>query len=128
MRFTSGIALAGGFGKLSDVQIDHGLLGKIEGEKDFWLEIRRQFPLTDKRTFFNNGTIGPSPYPVLEAVRNKMDELNAWGEYGGQEVSREPLANLLNVTKEEISLTHNTTEGINIVASGPESDSPKRRD
>ena len=62
----------------------------------------------------NNGTIGPSPYPVLDAVRSKMEYLSEIGEYKGQEDSREPIARLLGVTSDEISLTHNTTEGINI--------------
>ncbi len=87
-------------------------------QENFWDDIRNQFPLRDHRVYFNNGTIGPSPTPVLEAVKSKMDELNAIGEYRGQEDSREPVANFIGALPEEISLTHNTTEGINIVASG----------
>lgn len=90
----------------------------VSDEDAFWKEVRKQFPLTHARTYFNNGTIGPSPYPVLEAVRLKMEELNALGEYKGQEDSRKPLADFINVPFHEISLTHNTTEGINIIAAG----------
>jgi len=87
-------------------------------EDEFWRKIRKQFPLTYDRTYFNNGTIGPSPYPVLEAVRTKMDELNTVGEYHGQEISKGPISELVGVSEGEICLTHNTTEGINIVAGG----------
>lgn len=87
-------------------------------EEAFWEEVRMQFPLTHARTYFNNGSIGPSPYPVLEAVRLKMEELNALGEYKGHEDSRKPIAEFVKVPYHEISLTHNTTEGINIIAAG----------
>jgi len=89
-----------------------------DNEDEFWKDVRKQFPLTHDRTYFNNGTIGPSPYPVLKAVRIKMDELNALGEYQGHEVSRRPISELAGVSENEICLTHNTTEGINIVAGG----------
>lgn len=85
---------------------------------EFWKAVRARFPLTDKRIYLNNGTIGPSPHPVLQAVREKMEYLSEIGEYKGQEDSRQPVAELLGVAPEEISLTHNTTEGINIVAAG----------
>ena len=87
-------------------------------EDDFWQQVRRQFPLTDQRTYFNNGTIGPMPRPVVDAVRKKMEGLNEWGEYSGHDDSREVVSRFVGVSKDEISLTHNTTEGINIVASG----------
>jgi hypothetical protein len=38
---------------------------------EFWKTVRARFPLTDERIYLNNGTIGPSPYPVLQAVREK---------------------------------------------------------
>jgi selenocysteine lyase/cysteine desulfurase len=87
-------------------------------QRSFWDEVRQQFPLTTERVYFNNGTIGPSPYKVIEAVRNKMEHLNAWGEYSGHSDSRKPLAEFVKVKEGEICLTHNTTEGINIIASG----------
>ena len=36
--------------------------------EEFWKVVRDQFPLTHDRIYFNNGTIGPSPYPVIEAA------------------------------------------------------------
>jgi selenocysteine lyase/cysteine desulfurase len=95
-----------------------GNSSKIGPQNDFWKELRSQFPLTNERIYFNNGTIGPSPLPVLEAVKATLTKLNTWGEYSGHDDSRKPLADFTNVTREEISLTHNTTEGINVVAAG----------
>lgn len=91
------------------------LLGE---EDDFWKDVRNKFPLTDERVYFNNGTIGPSPYPVLKAVNDTLLKLNTWGEYNGYNDSRKPVAEFVHVFEEEISLTHNTTEGINIIAAG----------
>ena len=85
---------------------------------DFWKEIRKKFPLTDERVYFNNGTIGPSPYPVIKAINDTILKLNSWGEYNGYNDSRRPVADFVHVTEDEISLTHNTTEGINIIAAG----------
>jgi selenocysteine lyase/cysteine desulfurase len=87
-------------------------------DEQFWSLVREQFPLTHERVYFNNGTIGPSPYIVREAVKAAIDDLDKRGEYGGWEVARAKLAEFVHVKESEISLTHNTTEGINIVAWG----------
>jgi selenocysteine lyase/cysteine desulfurase len=88
------------------------------GDEQFWKTVRDQFPLTHDRIYLNNGTIGPSPYPVIEAVRKAMLDLDTRGEYDGWEAARPKIASLVNTSVEEISLTHNVTEGINIVAHG----------
>src|SRR5258708_28494129 len=85
-------------------------------DEQFWRVVRDQFPLSHDRVYFNNGTIGPSPYPVIEAVRQTMLDLDTRGEYDGWETARPKLAKFVNVDISEISLTHNVTEGINIVA------------
>ncbi len=87
-------------------------------DEQFWSIVRDQFPLTRDRVYFNNGTMGPSPYPVLESVKKALDNIDVSGEYGGWEVARPKVARFVNVDESEISLTHNVTEGINIVAGG----------
>ncbi|MCH8317053.1 MAG: aminotransferase class V-fold PLP-dependent enzyme [Bacteroidetes bacterium] len=97
------------------------LLQKLKSagsEEEFWKLVRNQFPLTKKRTYFNTATVGPSPYPVLETIKEVSTRMETWGEYYSTDDARESLAKFVNVTKEEISLTHNTTEGINLVAWG----------
>jgi cysteine desulfurase / selenocysteine lyase len=86
--------------------------------ESFWEDIRKQFPLTEKRIYFNNGTFGPSPTPVLNTIKDSLDNTNTSGEYGHTDTFREALAHFVNVSKEEISLAHNTTEGINIICWG----------
>jgi len=88
-------------------------------QKDpFWNIVRDQFPVTKVKTYFNTGTMGPSPYQVIDIVNQYNRWMETYGEYQGVEVAREKLAEYLNVQVSELSLTHNTTEGINIIAWG----------
>ena len=87
-------------------------------DPDFWKVLRKQFPLTDNRVYLNSATFGPSPYTVVDAVSQKTMERNTTGEYSGHEVARKAIAEFVGAKESEISLTHNTTEGINIVAGG----------
>ncbi|MDI6767390.1 MAG: aminotransferase class V-fold PLP-dependent enzyme [Bacteroidota bacterium] len=84
----------------------------------FWKVVREQFPLTHDRIYLNNGTMGPSPFVVREAIKSAIDNIDISGEYGGWEVARPKIAKFVNVDESEISLTHNVTEGINVVAWG----------
>ncbi len=92
---------------------------KIEsGDEPFWKLVRSQFPLTHDRIYLNNGTMGPSPYPVINACIKKMNYTDETGEYGGWDVARPKIARLIHCDEKEVSLTHNATEGIDIIASG----------
>lgn len=90
----------------------------LKSNGDYWEEVRQQFPLTKERVYLNNGTFGPSPTPVLKAIKDSFDQTNTSGEYGHTNHARDVLANFVNAKTDEISLTHNTTEGINIVCWG----------
>jgi selenocysteine lyase/cysteine desulfurase len=87
-------------------------------DERFWRVVREQFPLTRDRTYLNNGTVGPSPYVVLETVKDALTRIDTSGEYAGWEAARPRLAKFVNVDESEVSLTHNVTEGINVVAWG----------
>lgn len=97
----------------SQNQLNHLLKGD-----EFWDNVREQFPLTKDRVYLNNGTFGPSPTPVLKALKNSFDETNTIGEYGHINPLRGQLADFVGIKESEISLTHNTTEGINIMTWG----------
>lgn len=66
----------------------------------------------------NNGTFGPSPKAVLEALQDSFEQTNTSGEYGHIAPLRAQLADFVGIKESEISLTHNTTEGINIMVWG----------
>src|SRR5207248_996916 len=57
-------------------------------------------------------------YPVLSAVAKWHNYIAETGEYMGSEAAREALPAFIGVKESEISLTHNVTEGINVIAWG----------
>lgn len=87
-------------------------------DEEFWTVVRTQFPLKTDPLFLNNGTMGPSPYVVIDAVRTEMEEVDRNGRYGGWDEVRPKIAKFINAAPGEISITHNVTDGINVVASG----------
>ncbi len=87
-------------------------------DEHFWEVVRGQFPLREEPLYLNNGTMGPSPFVVLDAVKADMEDVDRTGRYGGWEDVRPKIARFIGAAPEEIALTHNVTEGINIVACG----------
>jgi len=89
-----------------------------EDDETYWHNVRQLFPLTKDWAYLNNGTMGPSPYPVIEAVRKAMMDEDQLGTYGGWEATAAKIAKFVGANDDEIALTHNVTEGINIACSG----------
>lgn len=87
-------------------------------DETYWKNVRQLFPLDDSKSYLNNGTMGPSPYPVIDAVHKGMWRNEYDAEYGGYEKSIEHIARFVKADKDEIALTHNVTEGINIACWG----------
>jgi len=85
-----------------------------EVSEDYWRTVREAFPLSRDWAYLNNGTLGPSPYPVIEAVHAGMMEGDRTGAYNGYEDAAKSLARFVGADEGEIALTHNATEGINI--------------
>lgn len=83
-------------------------------DEHYWQNVRLLFPLTKNLAYLNNGTMGPSPYPVIEAVHKAMMEGDQLGHYGGWETTAAKLAAFIGANEDEIALTHNVTDGINI--------------
>lgn len=81
-----------------------------------WQNIRNLFSLKKDKIYFNNGTYGPNPDLVLETLNSSLNKINATGEYGHTNDTITDLSTFLNVSENELALTHNTTEGINIAA------------
>ncbi len=84
-----------------------------------WKQIRREFPLQKDPVFMNNGTMGPSPKPVIDAFHDAVMYTNVSAKYGGGEKEAvSALSTLLHCDEEELALTHNVTEGINTAVWG----------
>jgi selenocysteine lyase/cysteine desulfurase len=83
-----------------------------------WALIREQFLLSEKKHYFNTGSLGPSPRVVVDEVCDMMRKLEKQA-YVGHHYTKEPhekLASFLNASPDEIAITRNSTEGMNIVA------------
>jgi len=89
--------------------------------------LRREIPATQQLVYMNTGWSGPSPRCVVEAIKERLEYESYEGPTArpvlesrrllGQR-AREAVAGLLGATAEEVSLTQNTTEGLNIVLNG----------
>lgn len=89
-------------------------------DETYWENISQQFPITKNKIYFNNGTMGPSPQVVIDRLVEKINLVDSSGEYGQTDESRKKIADFIGANADEICLTHNTTEGINIVCWGLE--------
>ena len=89
--------------------------------------IRAQIPVCETMTYVNTGWSGPSPLRVVNASKERLDYEMDQGPTSpevyesGKEIqskAREAVARLLNASTEEVCLTQNTTEGLNMVING----------
>ena len=89
--------------------------------------IRAEIPAVEKMVYLNTGWSGPSPTYVVEAIEERL----RYESYGGptspevlesgrqiRERSKRAVARLFGATPEEVLLTENTTEGVNVVVNG----------
>jgi L-cysteine/cystine lyase len=92
-------------------------------------QIRAQLPAVQDSAFLNTGTCGPLPITVAEAMADAAQrELESGRGCATDYITfrqnildtRAALGRLLNVDISSIALTHNTTEGMNIITWGLE--------
>ncbi len=90
-------------------------------------DIRSQIPTCQQMVYMNTGWSGPSPRRVVEAVKNRLEEESYNGPTSKPVVETgrqlqldtvEAVAGLLNAYPEEICITQNTTDGLNLVING----------
>lgn len=131
-----GIAAAGGAAALSIagwggpyVRDALARAGTPEGPHDeaYWQAIRAQFPFDPGLSYLNNGGLGAPPQPVVDAVVNGYRRLSANPSINEGELEdyiydtvRPGLAKLVGADADEIALTRNATEGLNLIANGIE--------
>lgn len=91
-------------------------------------EIRKDFPILEKIIYLDSGATTQTPIPVIEAMNDFYYNYAANYGRGAHRLSikatnafedaREIVADFLNAPPENMIMTKNTTEGINIVANG----------
>ena len=103
---------------------DLPVLDSSADSETFWEAVKQQFKFADGLRYFNNASLGSSPIPVQKATNDFRATLDSfpskymWGGWSDEkEGVRQKVADLFSVSKEEIAITHNTTEGMNLIAS-----------
>ncbi|MER2599399.1 MAG: aminotransferase class V-fold PLP-dependent enzyme [Caldilineales bacterium] len=90
--------------------------------------IRAAIPALANSIYLNTGTFGPMPTPVADEIRRVYGEIERQGTFSpaifwqmeleGFAATRQQVAALLHVHPDEVALTRNVTDGINIVLHG----------
>jgi selenocysteine lyase/cysteine desulfurase len=108
---------------IHETEKKYKLLGKAKDEA-YWELVKAGFTFENNVHYFNTASLGPSPVMVRSATQKFRETLDAfpskygWGAWKEEkEQVREKVAKVLKVSAEEIALTHNTTEGMNLIAS-----------
>jgi len=99
-------------------------LSTDSADEGYWELVKSHFVLAEGLRYFNNGSLGTCPEYVVKATekfRRTLDGFPSkymWGGWDDQkEEVRKKAATMLGVSEETIALIHNTTEGMNLIAS-----------
>jgi selenocysteine lyase/cysteine desulfurase len=129
-RLTGNMALAAAVAEIAGVRA-RASMANVEqaattatSDADYWAKIRAEFLLDPHVAYLNNGTLGPTPRPVLYTLIERYQKLAS--ETGPEntlesqlaEDVRKKAAAFIGADLEEVALTHNTTEGMNFIANG----------
>jgi selenocysteine lyase/cysteine desulfurase len=103
----------------------HDSLREAAGDEEFWGEIARSFTVDRSLVNLNNGGVSPSPAYVQDAMKRHLDYSNEAPVYTmwrilepQRESVRKRLAREWDVDAEEIALTRNASEGLQICQLG----------
>ena len=95
--------------------------GGAPTDEPFWGLVRAQFLIPPERIYLNNGTLGPSPHIVVDAVTEHTRRVAmtyppgvAWNDL------KQSLSSLLGGDTDGFVFPRNTTEAMNFVAHGIE--------
>lgn len=102
-----------------------GTPAEVAGDEEFWFEVSRAFTVDRSLVNLNNGGVSPAPRWVQEAMQQHLDYSNKAPVYTmwrvlqpQKEAVRARLAREWNVDAEEIAITRNASEGLQICQLG----------
>ncbi len=98
---------------------------RIATDEDFWFEVGRAFTVDRSLINLNNGGVSPAPLLVQDAMKAHLDYMNKapaytmWGVLQPQKESvRARMARAWGVDPEEVAITRNASEGLQICQQG----------
>ena len=102
-----------------------GTPGEVARNEDYWSEVAQAFTVDRSLINFNNGGVSPSPAFVQEAMKRHLDFSNLAPSYTmwdilepRQETVRKRMAREWGVDAEEIAITRNASESLQICQLG----------
>ena len=102
-----------------------GTPSEVAENEDYWSEVAQAFTVDRSLINFNNGGVSPSPSFVQEAMKRHLDFSNLAPSYTmweilqpGQETVRQRMAREWGVDTEEVAITRNASEGLQICQFG----------
>ncbi len=123
MAGSLGVTLFSNYTSTATISTLPSLGNSDDTSEAFWETVKKQFRFAKGVHYFNNASLGSSPIEVQEATNTYRATLDAfpskymWGGWNEEkEKVRAQVADLFSVSKEEIAITHNTTEGMNLIA------------
>ena len=111
--------------RLEALQQTPGSPEEIARDEAYWREVQMAFTTDRSMINLNNGGVSPTPAHVLEAMKRDLDFANQLPVYYGwsvlrpqKETVRARMARQWGVSPEEIALTRNASESLEIVQFG----------
>lgn len=103
----------------------HGTAREVAENEDFWFEVQQAFTIDRSIINLNNGGVSPAPAIVQEAMKDHLDFSNEAPAYTmwrilepQKEAVRKQLAGIFNCDSEEMAITRNASEGLQICQFG----------
>ncbi len=100
---------------------------ELAADEEFWVEIQQAFTTDRSLVNLNNGGVSPTPAHVLEAMKRDLDFANQIPVYNGWQILepqregvRQRLARQWDVHPEEVAITRNASESLQILQFGHE--------
>lgn len=102
-------------------EIKHLTPAQVVQDEDFWFRVQQAFNIDRSIINLNNGGVHPSPQIVIDAVHRYLDFANGAPVYNEwqilrprRELIRKKIADTFGCSPEEIALTRNVTEAMQI--------------